>query len=99
MAGTQKNNGQAQIQIVWENLSETPVMAANTFLLQYTGHEFVLSIGFAVAPDFAKPEDAAGTQEIPAKAIGRICLTASRLNELVSMFQQALSETQSTIKQ
>ena len=98
MADTPKGNGPAPVQVTvqWDNsdLGAHPVQAANAFMLQGVGHEVVLTIGFAVPPFNPNPQDAARLRTMPAKTIVRIALTPPRLQEIVTMMQQAIDAVQ-----
>jgi hypothetical protein len=98
MADAIKPNGQLRLTVTWPNLSEVPVMGANAFMLQHTGQEFVLNVGFAAAPFLARPEDAANLKSVEAKTIARFSMSPARVIELIQMFQQALSQMQPTQK-
>ena len=89
---------QLKITPVWERLEEQPAMATNAFLLQQTGHEFILTVGFAALPFFAKPEDAANVKTIQPQTHARLVLTPGRVVELVNMLQQGLAQYQAQQK-
>jgi hypothetical protein len=95
---TPKGNGPAPVQVTiqWDNedLAAHPVQAANAFMLQGSGHEIVLTIGFAVPPFYATPEEATKARTMLAKTIARIALTPPRMSEIITIMQQALAAIQ-----
>lgn len=90
---------QVQVQPEWRAVEQHPAMAVNTFLLQTTGQEFILTSGFAVVPFHAKPEDLANVKTVEPQIISRIVLTPGRVVELLGMLQQALAQYQAMQKQ
>lgn len=98
MADTPKGNGPAPVQVTinWDNadLSAHPVQAANTFMLQGSGHEWVVTIGFAVPAFYPNPEEATKARTMPAKTIVRVALTPPRITELIALMQRALAVDQ-----
>lgn len=99
---TPKGNGSAAVSatVLWNNdeLSAHPVMAANAFMLQASGQELVLTLGFAVPPFFENPEDAQRMTSVPAKVITRVALTPGRVAEIQEMMRQALAALQAAQK-
>ena len=86
--------------LLWNNdeLSAHPVLAANAFMLQVSGQELVFTLGFAVPPFFANPEDAKSMTTIPAKVITRVALTPGRIAEIQEMMRQGLAALQAAQK-
>lgn len=89
---------QVQVTPIWRDLEKHPAMAANGFLLQQTGHEFVLTVGFNCFPFVEKPEDAAKVKTIDAQIIARLVLTPGRVVELMGLLQQGLASYQAQQK-
>lgn len=88
-----------EVTVTWHGIEDQyPALAANSFLLQQTGQEFILSLGFAAFPFFADPNDAAKVKTIAAKPIARIAMTPGRAVELVQVLQQGLAQWQAQQK-
>lgn len=98
MADTPKGNGPAPVQVTaqWDNsdLAAHPIQAANAFMLQGTGHEIVLTIGFAAPPFIPNAEEAARLRTMPVKTIARFALTPARMQEIIAIMQQAIAAVQ-----
>ncbi len=90
---------QVQVTPVWRDLEKHPAMSANVFLLQQTGQEFILSVGFAALPYFGTPEEALSVKTVEPQVISRLVLTPGRVVELMGMLQQALVQYQEQQKQ
>ncbi|MBF6571248.1 MAG: hypothetical protein IVW54_20485 [Candidatus Binataceae bacterium] len=100
-AGTPPPNPpqQVQVTVTWHGVEDQhPAMAANAFLLQQTGQEFILSIGFASLPYFADPQDAAKMKTVAAKPIARITMAPGRVVELIQVLQQGMAQYQAQHK-
>jgi hypothetical protein len=85
---------QVQVTPVWRELEKHAAMAANAFLLQQTGQEFILTVGFAALPYFARPEEALAVRTVDPQVISRLVMTPGRVVELMGMLQQALAQYQ-----
>lgn len=90
---------QVQLKPLWKSLDAHPAMAANMFLLQQTGQEFILTAGFGALPFLSKPEDLAGVKSVEPQVIARLVLTPGRVVELLGMLQTALAQYQAMQKQ
>jgi hypothetical protein len=103
MAGTPPKPPQPPQQVtvtpIWRDLEKHPAMAANGFLLQQTGQEFILTVGFAALPFFEKPEDAAKIKTVEPQVISRLVLTPGRAVELLGLLQDGLKNYQAQQKQ
>jgi hypothetical protein len=80
------------VTIQWDNrdLAEHPIAAANAFMIQGSGHEIVLTIGFAVPPYTPNPPQAGVKHTtITAKTIARVALSPARIVEIINLLQQA----------
>lgn len=94
-----KQPQQAQVFVTWHGVEDQcPAMAANSFLVQQTGQEFILSLGFAALPYYAELEEAVKIKQIPAKPIARVSMTPGRVAELLQLLQQALAAYQAQQK-
>jgi hypothetical protein len=84
-----------QVTITWHDIEEKlPAMAVNAFLLQQTGQEFVLSLGFAAFPYLADPREAANVRTVAAQPIARISMSPGRAVELMNVLQQGIAQWQ-----
>jgi len=90
---------QVQVTVTWHGVEEKlPTMAVNSFLLQQTGQEFILSVGFAAFPYLVDPQEATKLKTISAHPIARISMTPERAVELMQMLQQGIAQWQAQHK-
>ncbi|MHB8382635.1 MAG: hypothetical protein ACYDC3_09910 [Candidatus Binataceae bacterium] len=90
---------QVQVTALWPDLEKHPAMAANGFLLQQTGQEFILTVGFTAPPFFSTPEEAMKVKTVEAQIIARLVLTPTRAVELLGLLQRGLANYQAQQKQ
>jgi len=87
------------VPLVWLGLEETPVQAANQFIVQHDPmavDEFYLTIGHVTPPAITgtpeeQREQAKRIQFVPVRPLGRFQLTRQRYSELLSAMQKPRS--------
>jgi hypothetical protein len=84
---------QIQVQVTWEALESSPVMASNVFMVLQTPHEFIVSFGFASPPEFTKAPtvEELRSAKITARPIVRLSMPPGRVVELLQLLQQQLN--------
>jgi len=99
--GVTKPPQPVQLKVTWHGIEkEHPAMAVNSFMIQQTGHEFILGLGFAAPPYLENPEtEGPLLRKIPAQVVARVSLTPGRVVELVGLLNQALVNYQAQQKQ
>jgi hypothetical protein len=90
---------QVTVTVTWHGVEELfPAMTANAFMLQQTGQEFILSLGFAALPYFETPEEGENAKKVAAKPIARVTMTPGRVVELIQLLQQGMAQYQAQQK-
>lgn len=91
--GEEKPVESMSLPIVWVGLDEQPVYAANQFLVQLAGEEFLLGLGHVAPPaligsDEEIKKSAERLEYVPVRPISRIGLNRQRVGELIDLLQR-----------
>ena len=95
MADGDSGGETSDIQLVWGDRDDAPILFSNLILAQNLRDDFIISFGQASPPIL--PEDEGKRREalegidfVPVKTIARIGMSAQRMREFVAVMQQNL---------
>jgi hypothetical protein len=93
--GDRENEDSIQVPVVWAGVEDVPILYANTFISQFdpaaTGG-FIVTIGQLTPPALIGTPDQVREQAeqvsfVPVRAVARIAMTRSKLDELIALLQ------------
>lgn len=87
---TQRVRKGIAIPIKWEGVEESPLIFANSLLVQHTDHEFIITFAQIHPPITLglQEEEIAKIESVSARAAVRIVLPPTRLQELIRILNE-----------
>lgn len=85
---------EVQVRLLWIDLDETPVYAANQFIGQFHGQEIIVAFGHMSPPVIVgetleeRRGQAEGLGYVPVRPVARISLTRENLGSLMNILEQ-----------